>query len=54
MVVAAITWVVCSVLWVAFDWTNGWGPDVSAGLIVFSVLSAAMILVKFRLARTSI
>src|SRR5262249_28535467 len=52
MVVAAITWIVCSILWVAFDWTNGWGPDVSAGLIVFSALSAAMILAKFRLART--
>ena len=26
------------VLWAAFDWPNGWGPDPSAGLIVFSVL----------------
>jgi hypothetical protein len=41
------------VLWVAFDWTNGWGPDVSAGLIVFSVVSSAMILVKFELAQRS-
>jgi glycerol-3-phosphate acyltransferase PlsY len=54
MVVAAVTWVVCAVLWTAFDWTNGWGPDASAGLIVFSVLSAGMILLKFRLARTSV
>jgi len=51
MWVAATTWVASAVLWVAFDWTNGWGPDPSAGLIVFSALSAAMILVKFRLAR---
>jgi glycerol-3-phosphate acyltransferase PlsY len=53
MGVATVTWVACSVLWVAFDWTNGWGPDVSAGLIVFSVLSAGMILVKFRYAPRS-
>jgi len=52
MYVAGATWVIASILWVAFDWTNGWGPDPSAGLIVFSALSAAMILVKFRLART--
>jgi glycerol-3-phosphate acyltransferase PlsY len=54
MIVAAITWIVCSILWVAFDWTNGWGPDANAGLIVFSVLSAAMILVKFRVATRSL
>jgi glycerol-3-phosphate acyltransferase PlsY len=54
MVVAAVTWVACAVLWTAFDWTNGWGPDASAGLIVFSVLSAGMILLKFRLARPSV
>ena len=32
MYVAAVTWVVAAVLWTAFDWTNGWGPDPSAGL----------------------
>jgi glycerol-3-phosphate acyltransferase PlsY len=53
MYVAAATWVASSILWVVFDWTNGWGPDVSAGLIIFSALSPAMILMKFRLARTT-
>ena len=53
MQLAALVWVVASVLWVAFDWSNGWGPDPSAGLIVFSALGAAMILVKFRLARAT-
>ena len=53
MQLAALVWVVASVFWVAFDWSNGWGPDPSAGLIVFSALGAAMILVKFRLARAT-
>ena len=52
MQLAAVVWVVAAILWTAFDWTNGWGPDPSAGLIVLSVLGAGMILVKFRLART--
>jgi glycerol-3-phosphate acyltransferase PlsY len=51
MYVAAATWILSSILWTAADWTNGWGPDPSAGIIVFSVLGAGMILVKFRFAR---
>lgn len=49
MQVASLTWVAAAIVWVGTDWSNGWGPPPAAGLIVFSVLSAAMILVKFRL-----
>ena len=51
MQIAAVAWVAASILWVATDWPNGWGPDPSAGLIIFSVLGAGMIVAKFRLAR---
>jgi glycerol-3-phosphate acyltransferase PlsY len=51
MQAAAAVWVVASVVWFAADWPNGWGPDPTAGLVIFSALGAAMILAKFRLAR---
>jgi len=38
------------VLWTMNDWPNGWGPDPSAGLVVFSVLGAGMVMTKFWLA----
>ena len=50
MLLGMSAWVVAAVLWTAFDWPNVWGPDPSAGLIVFSVLGAAMVVVKFALA----
>lgn len=50
MLLGMAAWVVASVLWTAFDWPNGWGPDPSAGLIVFSVLGAGMVVLKFVLA----
>lgn len=43
-------WVVASVLWTTFDWPNAWGPEPGAGLIAFSALGAAMVVVKFALA----
>ena len=43
-------WAVASVLWTMNDWPNGWGPDPSAGLVVFSVLGAGMVMTKFWLA----
>jgi glycerol-3-phosphate acyltransferase PlsY len=50
MLLGMASWVVAAVLWTAFDWPNAWGPDPSAGLIVFSVLGAAMVVAKFALA----
>jgi glycerol-3-phosphate acyltransferase PlsY len=43
-------WAVASVLWTLNAWPNGWGPDPSAGLVVFSVLGAGMVMTKFWLA----
>ena len=54
MLLGMSAWVVAAVLWTAFDWPNVWGPDPSAGLIVFSVLGAAMVVVKFALAGPAI
>lgn len=50
MLLGMATWVAAAVLWTAFDWPNAWGPDPSAGLIVFSALGAAMVVLKFALA----
>lgn len=47
-------WVVAAILWTAFDWPNVWGPDPSAGLIAFSVLGAAMVVVKFKVSRVTL
>src|SRR5262249_39594038 len=40
-------WVVAAGLWTASDWPNGWGPDPSAGLVAFSAVGAAMVVLKF-------
>lgn len=53
MQIAAIVWIAASIVWVVTDWPNGWGPDPSAGVIIFSVLGGGMIVTKFRLARTA-
>ena len=50
MLLGMAVWMVASVLWTVFEWPNAWGPDPSAGLVVFSVLGAAMVIVKFALA----
>ena len=50
MLLGMAVWMVASVLWTVFEWPNAWGPDPSAGLVVFSVLGATMVIVKFALA----
>ena len=50
MLLGMASWIVAAVLWTANDWTNWWGPDPGVGLIVFSVLGAGMVIVKFWLA----
>jgi len=50
MLLGMTAWVVAAVLWTAFDGPNLWGPDPSAGLIVFSVLGVALDITKFALA----
>jgi acyl phosphate:glycerol-3-phosphate acyltransferase len=50
MLLGMSAWMVAAVLWTAFDWPNVWGPDPSAGLVVFSVLGAGMVVAKFTLA----
>jgi glycerol-3-phosphate acyltransferase PlsY len=50
MLAGMSAWFVASILWTAFDWPNGWGPEPGAGLILFSTLGAAMVMTKFWLA----
>jgi glycerol-3-phosphate acyltransferase PlsY len=45
--VALVTWVVAAAVWWAADWSLWWGPDPGFGLLVYSVLGAAMIQVRF-------
>jgi glycerol-3-phosphate acyltransferase PlsY len=47
MLTGMAAWVAASVLWTVFDWPNGWGPDPSVGLVVFSALGAGMVVLKF-------
>jgi acyl phosphate:glycerol-3-phosphate acyltransferase len=49
MLLGMASWVVAAALWTVFDWPNAWGPEPSAELIAFSVLGAAMVVVKFAL-----
>jgi glycerol-3-phosphate acyltransferase PlsY len=50
MLAGMSAWFVGSVVWTVFDWPNAWGPDPSAGLVVFSTSGAAMVMTKFWLA----
>lgn len=50
MLAGMAAWVIAAVLWAANDWTNWWGPEPGAGLVVFSVLGAAMVIAKFAIA----
>jgi len=41
-------WVVAAVVWWAADLSNWWGPAPTVGLLVYAVLGAGMVLVRFR------
>ena len=45
--VALVIWVVAAAVWWAADWPMWWGPDPSAGLLIYAVLGAAMVQVRF-------
>jgi glycerol-3-phosphate acyltransferase PlsY len=45
--VALVIWVVAAVVWWAADWPVWWGPDPAVGLVIYSVLGAAMIQARF-------
>ena len=41
-------WVVAAGVWWAADLSNWWGPEPAAGLLVYAVLGALMVLARFR------
>jgi glycerol-3-phosphate acyltransferase PlsY len=41
-------WIVAAAIWWAADLPNWWGPVPAAGLLVYAVLGAAMVLARFR------
>jgi glycerol-3-phosphate acyltransferase PlsY len=41
-------WVAAAVVWWAADLSNWWGPEPAAGLLVYAVLGAVMVLARFR------
>ncbi len=45
--VALVIWVVSAVVWWATDWPMWWGPEPTIGLVVYAVLGAAMVQVRF-------
>jgi glycerol-3-phosphate acyltransferase PlsY len=45
--VALVIWVAAAGVWWAADWPMWWGPDPAAGLVIYSVLGAAMIQARF-------
>jgi acyl phosphate:glycerol-3-phosphate acyltransferase len=53
MQVASAVWVAAAVLWWRRRLPTAWGPEPTVGLPLFALSSAAMILTKFRVARTS-
>jgi glycerol-3-phosphate acyltransferase PlsY len=50
MWVTCPVWVAAAVVWTAAGWSNAWGPDPAAGLIVYAAVGSAIILGKFRAA----
>ena len=51
VMVAAPTWIVGAFVWWIADVGNAWGPEPSVGLAIYSVLSVALIIGKFRATR---
>jgi glycerol-3-phosphate acyltransferase PlsY len=50
MWVTCSVWVAGAVVWAVADLPNAWGPEPDAGLAIYAVLGAALILGKFRAA----
>jgi glycerol-3-phosphate acyltransferase PlsY len=48
MVLVCPLWIVAATVWWGADLTNWWGPEPEAGLLVYAVLGAAMVLARFR------
>lgn len=46
--IGCAVWVVASVLWWSFGWSNLWGPKPSVWLVGFALVGAGMILWAFR------
>ena len=51
--VALVIWVVAAVVWWAADWPMWWGPEPSVGLVIYAILGAAMVQVRFTLSARS-
>ncbi len=47
--VALVLWVAAAAVWWAADWPMWWGPEPGAGLLIYAVLGAAMIQLRFTL-----
>jgi acyl phosphate:glycerol-3-phosphate acyltransferase len=45
--IACAIWVAAAVVWTAFGWPNLWGPEPGPLLVIFAILSSAMILWAF-------
>ena len=48
MILVCPLWVVTAAVWWAADLPNWWGPEPAAGLLVYAVLGALMVLARFR------
>ena len=47
--VALVIWVAAAAVWWAADWPMWWGPAPSVGLLIYAVLGAGMIFLRFTL-----
>lgn len=47
--VALVLWVAAAAVWWAADWPMWWGPEPGVGLLIYAVLGAAMIQLRFTL-----
>ncbi len=47
--VALVIWVIAAAVWWAADWPMWWGPAPGVGLLVYAVLGAGMIFLRFTL-----
>jgi glycerol-3-phosphate acyltransferase PlsY len=45
-----VAWMTAAIVWTVADLPNAWGPEPGAGLLLFSAVSCALIVYKFRVA----